>query len=323
LTHTPAPDRGPWLQSPEALFPGEFKGPTLIMQPFDAAAMQDNLELVRGAGGPAGEPNWSHHFGAGGVYTATVNGREAIGLALDELDLSPADEVVIVTTSGGPYVSACVTEAISARCGWTRTLGSRARAILVIHEFGFPARLTPELASAGLPVIEDVAYALGAHPADGTTGRLGDYVIYSFAKSIPVSFGGLLKSPGPLRGVSALSAHGRHELFVLAPHYLDRGEASYARRRELFELYRQRFAAFGFSPLFEPEGGAVPHAFVVTFPDEARAQAMKTILQAQGIISSVYYGGGGYFLPNHQRLSEAAVDYVVAHFMAAYDQTAD
>jgi dTDP-4-amino-4,6-dideoxygalactose transaminase len=318
VTRAPAPARGPWLQSPEALFPGEFKGPTLIMQPFDAAAMQDNLERVRAAGAAAEEPDWSRRFGPGGHYALTVNGREAIGLALDELDLAPADEVVIVTTSGGPYISACVTEAISARCRWTRALGPRSRAIFVIHEFGFPARLAPELADAGLPVIEDVAYALGSRAA----GSLGDYVVYSFAKSIPVSFGGLLKSPRPLRKASALSAQGRHELSVLTAHYLDQADASHARRREVFELYRRRFAALGVSPLFEPGPGVVPHAFVAAFPDEPRAQAMKTLLQAQGIISSVYYGGGGYFLPNHQRLSEAAVDYVVAHFMTAYDQTA-
>ena len=40
---------------------------------------------------------------------------------------------------------------------------------------------------------------------------------------------------------------------------------------------------------------------------------MKSHLQAAGMISIVFYGGRGYFLPNYEGLGEAAVDYIVTH----------
>ncbi|MBS0363051.1 MAG: DegT/DnrJ/EryC1/StrS aminotransferase family protein [Proteobacteria bacterium] len=311
----------PHQQSPEALFPDEFKRPTLGMGPFEAPALQRNLDIVRAA--PAGhQMDWSRWFGAGEAFTLTLSGREAIGFALDDLALPRDAEVLIVTTTGGPYISACVTETIEARCRWSRTPGPATRAILVIHEFGFPAALPPELTAMGLPIIEDVAYALGSQTPDGRVGRMGDYIVYSFPKSMPLSFGGLLKSPRPVAGVGTLSDQARRELPILVDHYMGGIEAAYARRRELYGLYTERFADVGFSPLLRLEPGIVPHAFIIALPDQARATAMKPRLHEVGVISSVYYGGGGYFLPNHQELSDAAVEYIVANFAAVHEATA-
>jgi hypothetical protein len=313
---TPTPQ-----QSPEALFPDEFKRPTLGMGPFEAPALQRNLEIVRAAAADH-RMDWSRWFGPGQAFTLTLSGREAIGLALDDLALPREAEVLILTTTGGPYISACVTESIEARCRWSRTPGPATRAILVIHEFGFPASLPPELATLSLPVIEDVAYALGSRTPDGTVGRLGDYVVYSFPKSMPLSFGGLLKSPRPVAGTGTLSDQARRELPVLVDHYMAGIEAAYARRRELYGLYARLFAAAGFKPRLALADGVVPHAFIVAMDDQARAMAMKPRLYEMGVISSVYYGGGGYFLPNHQELSDAAVEYIVANFLTAYAATA-
>jgi dTDP-4-amino-4,6-dideoxygalactose transaminase len=172
-----------------------------------------------------------------------------------------------------------------------------------------------------LPIIEDCAYALGSQNAEGTIGSMGDSVIYSFSKALPVPYGGLLKSRQRPARASALSAAAQRELPLLLAYYLGGLEQACRRRSEIFEEYRSRFAPEGLLPLFGPEPTAVPHSFVVEVPDQRRAEAMKPLLNAAGIISSVFYGGGGYFLPNHQCLSEAAIDYIIARFLIAFQQT--
>jgi hypothetical protein len=304
--------------SPEALFPDEFNRPTIKMGPFELADMARNQDIARAAGEAVGEPPWDRWFGPAGAFTLTVSGREAIDLALLDIGVAADDEVLIVTTTNGPYISRCVTDAVTRRCKWSRALGARTRAVIVIHEFGFPARLPAEVVSAGLPVIEDCAYGLGSGDESGPTGRLGDYAIYSLPKALPVSYGGLLKSPRAVAADTALSPAARHELPALAAHHLQNLATDGLRRQAFFELYRERFAAVGFDPLLQPGPGVVPHSFLVALADQTVAESMRSRLHEAGIISSVFFGGGGYFLPNHQAMSEAAIDYVVAQFVRAY-----
>lgn len=306
----------PFRQPSEVLFADEFCRPSFQMGPYDNAALARNLELATAAGG-APVIDWLRYFGTGGSFTVTANGREAIAFAVADLGLAGDDEILIVTTSGSSYVSGCVTSAVSRYCRWSRERSKRTRAVLLIHEFGFPARLPPELTEAGLPIIEDCAYALGSQNQSGTVGNIGDYVVWSFSKAFPMAYGGLLKSPCPPAKSTALSEIARRHLPRLVAHYLGTLDAACRRRCAFFEQYRWRFAAAGLLPLFVPSPGTVPHSFVVALPDQAKAEAIKPRLQAAGIFSSVFYGGGGYFLPNHQSLSEAAIDYIVANFVAA------
>lgn len=301
---------------PEVLFADAFNRPVFQMGPYDSEALARNTALADAAEGA--ETDWGEWFGGAANFTLTVNGREAIDLALADLRLGAGDEVLIITTSGSPYISNCVTSAIERRCAWGREPGVRTRAIMLIHEFGFPARLSPELLALGLPIVEDCAYAMGTSPADGSTGTYGDYVIWSFSKAFPMPFGGLLKSPAPLSCVSAISREAAHYAPIVAAAYLREAQAAFAKRRDLFEIYRDTFARGGFRPLFEPEAGTVPHAFLVAMDDQPRAEVMKPQLQSAGVISSVFYGGGGYFLPNHQGMDRSSVDYIFAHFEKAF-----
>lgn len=187
----------------------------------------------------------------------------------------------------------------------------------MIHEFGFPARLPVELLDRGLPIIEDCAYAFGSQNAEGNVGNLGDYVIYSLPKAVPVPYGGLLKCRYPLECRATVTPAMQRGLNWRLAHYLPRLGKALVRRREVFEAYRRGFAAHGQHPLFEPGPAVVPHAFVLALPDQALAERMKPRLTAAGILSSVFYGGGGYYLPNHQSLSDAAIRFIVATVLAA------
>jgi len=309
-----------FAQSPEVLFPDEFNRPSFLMGPYDNAAMVRNFALAR-ATGPAPEIDWAAYFGTGEFYTLTRNGREAIALALEDLDLAHDDEVLLATTSGGPYVSRCVTDGISRFCRWSWRRSECTRAIFLIHEFGFPARLPDDLLASGLPVIEDCAYALGSQNEAGTVGSLGEYVVYSFSKALPMPYGGLLKSRRPPVRSSQMSTPAQRELPRLIAHYLPGLAAACHRRREVFQQYRTLFAAEGLMPRFEPGPATAPYSFVVAWADQKKAEAMKPRINAAGITSSVFYGNGGYYLPNHQSLSDAAIEYIVANFMAAFRET--
>lgn len=74
-----------------------------------------------------------------------------------------------------------------------RALGPHTAAVIVVHEFGYPApaSLVAEIRRRSQArVIEDAAIALGARHADGTpVGRLGDAVIVSGSLGKPVSAG--------------------------------------------------------------------------------------------------------------------------------------
>lgn len=268
-----------------------------------------------------GAIDWWPSFGTpDSHYTATRSGTEAIALALHALNLSAGDEVLIVTTSGSPYISRCVTDEIERCCRWARTAGSATRAIFVIHEFGFPARLAEGLAGSGLPIIEDCAYGFGSVLDGRKTGELGDYVIYSLSKIFPLPFGGLLKSRNEIPAVKVqLSPSGRRFMEVNAAYFMTTTADAHVLRRRNFETYRSFFQGLGLAPLFEPNAGVVPHAFVVRFEDEEMAARIRPWMNRAGIESSVFYGGGGYYMPNHQNMGPAAIEYVCRNFERALD----
>src|SRR5262249_50961410 len=127
------------------------------------------------------------------------NGRTALALALAEIAPGKDDEILIVTTTGSPYISGCVTREIEKLCRWARKPSAATRAVLVIHEFGYPAGL-PSGLDPKIPVIEDCAWAFGVDFPALQVGARGDFAIYSLPKALPMPFGGLLRAKKPLRG---------------------------------------------------------------------------------------------------------------------------
>jgi len=298
----------------ELLFPPDHLKPKLHLSPFDTGFLERNRLIVEADTSDA-PPAWAPLFGeAEDAFLPTSSGRAAIAAALEELALAPDDEVLIATTSGSPYVSGCVTEEIGRVCRWTRRMGPKVRCAFLIHEFGWPATLPEAVRAAGLPVIEDCAYALGA----AGIGRLGDHVVYSFSKAFPVQFGGLLRSRRPLaRARSRLTEDGARCLFRLLRRYLPELAADVARRRASFARYEAFFAALDLDSRFAMTPEAAPHAYLVRLGDEALALRVKHWMDRAGIESSVFFGAGGYFLPNHQNLGDAGVDYVCGNFAHA------
>jgi perosamine synthetase len=132
---------------------------------------------------------------------ATANGTLAIELALRALDVGPGDEVIVpaltfaapamsVLAVGGTVVLADVSEE-----SWTLAIDEvaqritpRTRAIIAVDVLGHPADYD-ELASFGIPIIEDAAEAHGARYKGKPAGSRGDIAIFSFHANKAISTG--------------------------------------------------------------------------------------------------------------------------------------
>lgn len=248
------------------------------------------------------------------MYTAS--GRAAIRLALEAISPAASDEILILTSSGNAYVSGCVTQEIERLCKVTRQPSDRTVAYFLIHEFGrsfnWPAHIPCD---PGLPVIEDRAYGLGLPFVPLPSGRLADYVVYSLTKAFPLPAGGLLVTePGrhPPGDPTDLDIASRNFLMAQLARCLPSLAQAVEQRRRHHALYARTFRESGVEPLFGLAPQDIPHAFLFCLPDEDIGRQLKSFLAARNIESSPYWGAGGYFLPNHQGMTEDAVRYVAA-----------
>ncbi len=158
--------------------------------------------------------------------------------------------------------------------------GKKPAAILLVHLYGMPAKMTPILSIATqyeIPVIEDAAEALGSFYEHKACGSFGEIGILSFNgnKIITTSGGGALVSnkEAILQRVRYLSAQAKEP----APYYLHkeigynyrmsnicagigRGQMEVLperinRRREIFDSYKKEFSSIeGIQFLEEPQG---------------------------------------------------------------------
>lgn len=247
------------------------------------------------------------------------SGRSALVSCLINENLSKNDEVMILTTTGGPYISSCVTEAIEGIAGWSRKLTPKTRAVLIIHEFGFPApsSLIERLKEKGLIIVEDCAYAFGSRNNGSKVGCWGDYAIYSLTKYFPSPYGGILASKKEqqlekfrgLLGVNDIKSIKRM-LGTSWPMIKDWN----ARRCSNWSYFSEKLFHYNIEPYFTLKEGIVPGVFLFKLPDGLSGASIKKILVSAGIESTEYYGQNGFFFPVHQDLTEYEKEYVLFHF---------
>lgn len=209
-----------------------------------------------------------------------INGRTAIQAALESEALGRGDEVLILTTTQGAYISSCVTATIEKICGWSRKRSAHTKMAIVIHEFGFPC-LSPEIEICkdhGIPVLEDCAYALGTRMKNGGVGTVGDYAVYSLTKHVPFPFGGVLASRGPIQQKVVAAVSPAEERLLLSALRATAGQEAQwndARCRN-WEMFGQRLAAMGVRPYFCLPGNVVPGVFVARLPETGTAQVRNS-----------------------------------------------
>lgn len=141
---------------------------------------------------------------------ATSSCTGALQIALMALDIGPGDEVIVpdqtwvATANAVRYAGAIPIFADVELDTWNidsksveSLLTPRTKAIIAVHMYGHPARMSNILAIAekyGLKVIEDAAPAIGAEWEGQRCGTFGDFAAFSFqgAKLLVTGEGGML-----------------------------------------------------------------------------------------------------------------------------------
>ena len=118
------------------------------------------------------------------TFPATANVVEAVGAEVVLCDVDP--RTYVMTPEG---FSACIQQYKKGNL----------KAVIVVHEFGYPARMAEICAVAGkhnLRVIEDAACALGTTSNGTHVGAFGDFGCFSFhpRKAVTTGEGGLVVS---------------------------------------------------------------------------------------------------------------------------------
>ena len=243
-----------------------------------------------------------------------ANGTDAIVLVLDALEIGTGDEVVC------PAFTFFATAEAIARVGATpvfadidpqtlnldpadveRRLTDRTKAILPVHLFGRPAPLR-ELASLGVPLIEDAAQAFGS-PAIAGTGIASTFSFYPTKNLFGLGDGGLVavRDEALAERLRMLRFHGSKAKktfeYIGYNSRLDEVQAAALRifLRELdgWTAARReaaaRYAELGLGELVElpaDEPGHVYHLFVCRSPERDHIRAALT---DAGIGNAQYY----------------------------------
>jgi len=139
---------------------------------------------------------------------ALNSGSSALHMALLALGIKEGDEVIIPSYSCAALLNAVLYTRASPVIvdinkddynisleAVRKNLTSKTKAIIVVHNFGLPALISP-LKKLGVPIIEDCAHAIGAKYKDQLVGCLGDISIFSFyaTKMLTTAEGGMVAS---------------------------------------------------------------------------------------------------------------------------------
>lgn len=249
----------------------------------------------------------------------TESGRAALLACLKDLNLSGTDEVLIVKNTDGKYISGCVTKTIESVCRWSQALSPATKAVLVIHEFGFPCPVQKFLPfkEMGLPILEDCAYAIGTRLEKGGVGRWGDYALYSLTKYYPIPFGGIListKRIGPDAKRLGVSSDRKRIIHKTLSGSRNFTKVWNAIRRENWKYFSRRISRPGFGPYFQLPKKVVPGVFLVKVPESFPADKVKQSLVGAGVEATRFYHQGGFYFPVHQFLTDYEKKYILHYF---------
>lgn len=268
--------------------------PSLRIAPLDLSKMRASEGIC----------NLSDIFHTDKCISLHMKARYAITVALEDLHLQKEDVVTILTTSGNLYVSGCVTKAIESVCQWNREVTNDTKAILVIHEFGYPYKGLSDLKKYGLPIIEDCAYAFFSK--DEEIGTVGDYVIYSLPKAFNMPIGSIMLSPETVNTPPVQNIV--NQWFMCE---IKEKEAIVQKRLWNYQYLKEALSSLEITPYFKLKDGVVPGVFLFRWRKDIDYLALKEFMQRNGVESSVFYGQHAFFIPMHQNLTKNELDYMI------------
>jgi len=269
------------------------------------------------------EDNFARYLEANHAI-GVANGTEALFLALKAFEIGNGDEVITVSNTAVPTISAI--DAAGAKPVFVdieentfnidpskieRVITSKTKAIIPVHLYGQAADMDPIMRIAGkhgLKVIEDAAQAMGASYRGRKVGSLGDVACISFFPSKNLgSFGdaGMVVSSDSALAerMRMIVLHGskeryHHEILGVNSR-LDTLQASILRVKlrylDAWNAARRRFAAQYnellkgvpvTAPYVSPECEHIFHQYTLRAP---RRDELGEFLKNKGIPHGIYY----------------------------------
>jgi len=280
--------------------------PAVELTPFISIAALNRQELCVDLldETPRVDIYFSKRFGDN--YTFCPKAREGIVIVLKELNLQPNDVVTILTTTGSPYISGCVTKAIEQVCKWSREVLPATKVLFVNHEFGYSYEDVASLKKYKLPIIEDCAHSFFTDSPD--IGLVGDFVIYSLPKPFSIQMGGIIKYKNRL-SYNCPEGIVRYLKSALEPQ-VDSIEQIIKKRFDNYGYYLEQLKELGVVPFFKLKQGDVPGVFMFTWPRCKDYRKLKSLMNDNGVDSSVFFGNDAYFVPIHQNVTKKEIDYI-------------
>lgn len=247
----------------------------------------------------------------------TLNGKEAINIALKKLKLKKNDLVTILTSSGNKYISKCVTDEISKFCNWSRKLEKKTATILINHEFGYPFSSIEKIKKLKIPIIEDLCHSFFTSNKINKIGDFSDFSIYSLPKIFPIQIGGILTVKNNIHKLDSkvkyqLERYIKNTLSIYVPKI-----NLFAEKRLInYEYLKNKLTKFGCTPRFKINkySKIVPSVYLFKCNQKINLNKLKLFYTKHGVETSVFYGEKCFFLPIHQNLSKTELDYFVAIF---------
>jgi hypothetical protein len=241
----------------------------------------------------------------------TSGGREAIEIALKDLNLNRDDVVTILTPTSNLYISGCVTKTIEKFCNWNRKISTKTAAIFIVHEFGKLYDNIEELYGLGIPIIEDYAHALMSEPQEKNKS---DYLIFSFPKSMPIQYGGALLSKSKIKYDLNLSEHCCQSNYVntVAVHFFNAFNKVSEIQKANYNYFEEKFKNVGLDTTIKYRDSEIPSVFMFDLPDtlDIKKSKLKEMIQEKGVECSYFYGMNSFFIPVNYNMEEIDLDYV-------------
>lgn len=256
---------------------------------------------------------------AKGRITVLPRAAYALYAALKHIGVGPGDQVCIVKTFGSKFISKCVTDIIEKTgATWGLRVLDNSKAVVAIHEFGVPIFQEPDLDIVSIarnhkiPIIEDCAWR--STPVWASS----EYCVFSASKLYPMNYGGMLLGveipDDKLWEWGILDTFKRDRIGYEFDH--DLGEH---RREENWMRYHELAKADGMmlDDCYDyekavNEGKWTPTMYLQKFKSEDEAELIVKRLEDFGIEAGRYWGEPLVYLPIHQGMTEAEVEYMFA-----------
>jgi hypothetical protein len=293
-------------------FPDQYYKPSYRIGPFKTS----DIALCHEGGNHFIARDFFNDFIDSKNWQYTISGKEAINIALSELNLTQKDCVSVLTSSGNKYIASCVTNEIEKFCSWSRDIKSNTAAIFVNHEFGYPHRNLADLKKYNLPIIEDACHSFFANTNKEDIGLIGDFIIYSLPKIFPMQLGGLIFFDKKYEKIPQKTINNNERNYIenIISSSIKNIEAMKSKRLENYTALKILFASLGCKPWFNKLKNDVPGVFLFSVPGNFDLSALKEHVISHGIECSIFYDERAFFIPCHHRLQHDDLKYFFSVF---------